>query len=76
MSLYRLYDRNVPKGFLAALSLRRELYRQVIKPDRIVGQLPRIIEASEEAINATDAAEDIVVDRLNNRLGRIEKEEE
>lgn len=70
------YDRNVAKGFLAALSSRQELYRLGIKPDRIVGQLPRIIEASEEAINATDAAEDIVVSRLNDRRDRIEKQED
>ena len=76
MSMDTEYDRNVAKGFLAALSSRPELYRLGIKPDRIVKQLPRIVEASEEAINATDTAEDIVVGRLKDRLGRIEKQED
>ena len=70
------HDRNVAKGFLAALLSRQELYHLGLKPDRIVGHLPRIIEASEETMNAIDAAEDIMVGRLKDRLGRIEKQEE
>lgn len=51
------YDQNVAKGLLAALLPRAHLYNLGIKPDRIIGRLSQILNASKEAENAIDAAD-------------------
>lgn len=62
------------KTFLAALLSRPELYHLGIKPDRIVKQMPKVIESSKETMNAMEAAEDMMVIRLKDRQARIEKQ--
>lgn len=69
------YDQTVAKGLLAALLSRAQLYNLGIKPDRIIGSLSEIIEASKEADNAIDAADGLLVCRLKDRLKRIDQQE-
>ena len=69
------YDQNVAKGLLAALLPRAHLYKLGIKPDRIIGRLSQILNASKEAENAIDAADGLLVCRLRDRLNRIDQQE-
>ena len=52
-----------------------QLYNLGIKPDRIIGQLSQILNASKEAENAIDAADGLSVCRLKDRLTRTDQQE-
>lgn len=67
ISMESEYDRSVAKGLLAALLPRAQLYNLGIKPDRIIGRLSQILNASKEAENAIDAADGLLVCRLRDR---------
>ena len=67
------YDQNVAKGLMAALLPRTHLYNLGIKPDRIIGHLSKILDASKEAENAIDAADGLLVCRLKDRLKRTDQ---
>lgn len=69
------YDRSVAKGLLTALLPWAQLYNLGIKPDRIIGRLSQILNASKEAENAIDAANGLLFCRLRDRLKRREQQE-
>lgn len=60
------YDQNVAKGLFAALLPRAQLYNLSIKPGRITGHLSQILHVSQEAENAIDAADGLLVCRLRS----------
>ena len=69
------YDQNLAKGLMAALLPRAQLYNLGIKPDRLIGHLSQILDASKGAENAIDAADGLSLYRLKDRLKRIDQQE-
>lgn len=70
------YDRSVLQSVMASFCTRDDLYHLGIKPDRIVGKLPLVIEASVEAENALVAADGLITCRLKDKLNKIEAKKE
>ena len=65
------FDKSVLQSVVACVLTRDELYHLGIKPDRIMGKMPSVVEASVEAENAIVAADGLMNCRLRDRLNRI-----
>lgn len=70
------FDRSVGQSLLASFLTRDNLYHLGIKPDKIVGNLTPILEASTETENAVVAADGLMNCRLKDRLNKIKCKEQ